>query len=62
MAPAFYWLTLGAEEGFFQAVIVFHIIVTCEELAITLLLDEPRADVRSVFSLSSIAKSDDKQR
>ena len=62
MAPAFYWLTLGAEEGFFQAVIVFHIIVACEELAITLLLDEPRAHVRSVFSLSSIAKSDDKQR
>ena len=29
MAPAFYWLTLGAEEGFFQAVIVFHIIVAC---------------------------------
>jgi phosphatidylglycerophosphate synthase len=60
MAPAFYALTLMGAELFFQAVIVFHILVACEELAITTILTQPRSNVRSIFSLSDASQISEK--
>ena len=51
MAPAFYLLTLIGADLFFNAVIVFHIVVAFEEMAITSVLTRPRSNVRSIFSL-----------
>jgi|TARA_B110000879_G_C11114845_1_gene489060 CDP-diacylglycerol--glycerol-3-phosphate 3-phosphatidyltransferase len=51
MAPAFYLLTLIGADLFFNAVIVFHIIVAFEEMAITSALTRPQSNVRSIFSL-----------
>lgn len=51
MAPAYYMLVLLDVDGFFRGVILLHVLVACEEIAITLLLDRPRSNVRSVFSL-----------
>ena len=51
MAPAFYSLILLGWDLFFQAVIVFHIVVAFEEMAITSLLSRPRTDVISILSL-----------
>ena len=50
-APAFYLLTLIGADLFFNAVIVFHIIVAFEEMAITSALTRPQSNVRSIFSL-----------
>tara|TARA_B110000967_G_scaffold207512_1_gene257082 strand:- start:1232 stop:1855 length:624 start_codon:yes stop_codon:yes gene_type:complete len=51
MAPAFYTLILLDWDLFFQAVIIFHIVVAFEEMAITSVLDRPRTDVLSILSL-----------
>lgn len=51
MAPAFYSLTLLGWELFFQAVIIFHIVVAFEEMAITSTLSRPRTNVSSILSL-----------
>ena len=51
MAPAFYSLILLDWDLFFQAVIIFHIVVAFEEMAITSVLDRPRTDVLSILSL-----------
>ena len=51
MAPAFYLLTLIGADLFFNAVIVFHIVVAFEEMAITSALTRPQSNVRSIFSL-----------
>ena len=56
MAPAFYLLTLMDADLFFNAVIIFHIIVAFEEMAITSVLNHPRGNVRSVFSLIGNSK------
>jgi len=56
MAPAFYLLTLMGADLFFNAVIIFHIIVAFEELAITSVLTQPRSNVRSIFSLVGNSK------
>jgi len=56
MAPAFYLLTLMGADLFFNAVIVFHIIVAFEEVAITSVLTQPRSNVRSIFSLIGSSK------
>ena len=56
MAPAFYLLTLMGADLFFNAVIVFHIIVAFEEVAITSVLTQPRSNVRSIFSLIGRSK------
>ena len=50
-APAYYLLILGGDDLFFRVVILFHVLVAMEEIAITLILQQPRSDVRSVFSL-----------
>lgn len=62
MAPAFYVLTLMGADLFFQAVIVFHILVACEEIAITAILAQPRSNVRSVFGLIYASKISEKSR
>jgi phosphatidylglycerophosphate synthase len=56
MAPAFYSLTLLGWDLFFQSVIVFHIVVAFEEMAITSVLRQPQTDVRSILSVSSYAQ------
>jgi phosphatidylglycerophosphate synthase len=56
MAPAFYLLTLVGADLFFNAVIVFHVIVAFEEMAITSVLTGPRSNVRSIFSLAGNSK------
>jgi CDP-diacylglycerol--glycerol-3-phosphate 3-phosphatidyltransferase len=56
MAPAFYLLTLIGADLFFNAVIVFHIIVAFEEMAITSALTRPQSNVRSIFSLVGSSK------
>ena len=56
MAPAFYLLTLMGADLFFNAVIVFHIIVAFEEVTITSVLTQPRSNVRSIFSLIGSSK------
>ena len=52
MAPAFYSLVLMNWELFFQAVIVLHIVVAFEEMAITSFLTKPRTNVSSVLKVS----------
>ena len=52
MAPAFYSLVLLDWELFFQAVIVLHIVVAFEEMAITSFLTKPRTNVSSVLKVS----------
>jgi hypothetical protein len=51
MAPAYYVLVLLDVDTFFRLVILVHVVVSCEEMAITYILDRPRTNVRSVFSL-----------
>ena len=53
MAPAFYSLTLLGWDLFFQTVIVFHIMVAVEEMAITAVLNQPRTNVRSILSVAN---------
>ena len=55
MAPAFYSLILLGWDLFFQAVIVFHIVVAFEEMAITSTLSRPRTNVISILSLGRYA-------
>jgi hypothetical protein len=51
LAPAYYVLVLLDADTFFRLVILVHVVVSCEEMAITYILDRPRTNVRSVFSL-----------
>jgi len=55
MAPAFYSLILLGWDLFFQAVIVFHIVVAFEEMAITSTLSRPRTNVISILNLGRYA-------
>ena len=47
IAPAYYVLILWGVDGFFRVVILFHVLVAAEEMAITFILAEPRSNVRS---------------
>ena len=51
IAPAYYVLILWGVDGFFRVVILFHVLVAAEEMAITFMLAEPRSNVRSFWSL-----------
>ena len=62
MAPAYYLLTLMSADLFFNAVIVFLIIVALEEIAITSILTQPRSNVRSIFTLINTSKVIEKSR
>lgn len=56
MAPAFYLLTLMDADLFFNAVIIFHIVVAVEEMVITSVLTQPRSNVRSILSIVGSSK------
>jgi CDP-diacylglycerol--glycerol-3-phosphate 3-phosphatidyltransferase len=51
MAPAYYVLILADADSFFRVVILFHLLVAAEEMAITFILNRPRSNVGSVFYL-----------
>lgn len=51
IAPAYYVLILWGVDGFFRVVILFHVLVAAEEMAITFILAEPHSNVRSFWSL-----------
>ena len=53
MAPAYYVLILANADSFFRVVILFHLLVAAEEMAITFILNRPRSNVGSVFYLGS---------
>lgn len=53
MAPAYYVLILTDADSFFRVVILFHVLVALEEMAITYILNQPRSNVGSVFYLRS---------
>jgi len=53
MAPAYYVLILADADSFFRVVILFHLLVAAEEMAITFILNRPRSNVGSVFYLRS---------
>ena len=53
MAPAYYVLILADADSFFRVVILFHLLVAAEEMAITFILNLPRSNVGSVFYLGS---------
>ena len=59
IAPAFYLLVLYDEQTFFRLVIVFHVLVAMEEIAITMLLKKPKTNVASILTIlrSSDSKS-----
>lgn len=51
IAPAFYLLILYDEQAFFRLVIMFHVVVAVEEIAITYMLKQPRTNVASILSI-----------
>jgi CDP-diacylglycerol--glycerol-3-phosphate 3-phosphatidyltransferase len=51
IAPAFYFLILYDEQAFFRLVIMFHVVVAVEEIAITYMLKQPRTNVASILSI-----------
>ncbi|MGB0473476.1 MAG: CDP-alcohol phosphatidyltransferase family protein [Porticoccaceae bacterium] len=51
IAPAFYLLVLADNQLFFRLVIVFHVIVAIEEIAITFLLKKSKTNVASILSI-----------
>ncbi len=57
IAPAFYLLVLYDEQTFFRLVIVFHVLVAMEEIAITMLLKKPKTNVASILTILSSSDS-----
>ena len=57
IAPAFYLLVLYDEQTFFRLVIVFHVLVAMEEIAITMLLKQPKTNVASILTILSSSDS-----
>ena len=55
IAPAYYLLVLYDYQDFFRLVILFHLIVAVEEMAITLILKRPRTNIHSIFQLRNQA-------
>ena len=53
IAPAFYLLILYDEQAFFRLVIILHVVVAVEEIAITLKLKQPRTNVASILTILS---------
>ena len=51
IAPAFYLLVLADNQLFFRLVIIFHVIVAIEEIAITFLLKKSKTNVASILSI-----------
>lgn len=57
IAPAFYLLVLYDEQTFFRLVIIFHVLVAIEEIAITVMLKQPKTNVASIFTILSSSNS-----
>ena len=55
IAPAYYLLVLYDYQTFFQLVILFHVLVAVEEMAITLILKRPQTNIHSILQLLSKA-------
>jgi CDP-diacylglycerol--glycerol-3-phosphate 3-phosphatidyltransferase len=51
IAPAFYLLILNDQQLFFRFVIIFHVIVALEEIAITFFLKKPQTNVASILTI-----------
>jgi CDP-diacylglycerol--glycerol-3-phosphate 3-phosphatidyltransferase len=51
IAPAFYLLLLNDQQLLFRAVIIFHVVVAIEEVAITFALKKSETNVASILSL-----------
>lgn len=51
IAPAFYLLILNDQQLFFRFVIIFHVIVALEEIAITFVLKKPQTNVASILTI-----------
>lgn len=60
IAPAYYVLILYGSDDFFRLVILFHILVAIEEMAITMMLKQRRSNVGSVLMLIREASRQDK--
>lgn len=58
IAPAFYLLILYDEQAFFRLVIILHVVVAVEEIAITFMLKQPRTNVASILTI--LSSSDNK--
>ena len=56
IAPAFYLLVLADNQMFFRLVIVLHVIVAIEEIAITFLLKKSKTNVASILTIVKSAK------
>jgi CDP-diacylglycerol--glycerol-3-phosphate 3-phosphatidyltransferase len=57
IAPAFYLLVLYDEQTFFRLVIIFHVLVAMEEIAITMMLKNPKTNVASILTILSSSDS-----
>jgi CDP-diacylglycerol--glycerol-3-phosphate 3-phosphatidyltransferase len=57
IAPAFYLLVLYDEQTFFRLVIIFHVLVAMEEIAITMMLKKPKTNVASILTILSSSDS-----
>ena len=60
IAPAFYLLILGDKQLFFRVVIILHVLVALEEIAITFLLKKSKTNIASILTILSSRK--DKSR
>lgn len=51
VAPAYYLLILYDNQIFFRMVIIFHVVVALEEIAITFILKQPKTNVASILTI-----------
>lgn len=56
IAPAFYLLILSDKQLFFRAVIILHVVVALEEIAITFLLKKPKTNIASILTILNLRK------
>jgi hypothetical protein len=56
IAPAFYLLILSDKQLFFRAVIILHVVVALEEVAITFLLKKPKTNIASILTILNLRK------
>ena len=57
IAPAFYLLILNDQQLFFRLVIVLHVVVALEEIAITFILKKSETNVASILTIFANRKN-----
>ena len=57
IAPAFYLLILNDQQLFFRLVIVLHVVVALEEIAITFILKKSETNVASILTILANRKN-----